>query len=178
MKERYFGGADVPLHASDLKDVTAAQLNAVGNFFRTQPFGRFGVTMTVETVLPEDHNTMTTIPRVLSNRWAELASRVSPPPVEVAVLFESSHRLDPLVERHFNPVVVHIEGKRVPVHHGFIEKRHHLEEMEVADFIAQAAGGQAANQLRGQAGFRKDFQAIFHANPLWSSFMFVNRVGQ
>jgi hypothetical protein len=61
MKERYFGGADVPLHASDLKDVTAAQLNAVGNFFRTQPFGRFGVTMTVETVLPEDHNTMTTI---------------------------------------------------------------------------------------------------------------------
>lgn len=176
MKECHFGGADVPLHASDLEDLTTDQLEALGNFFRSQPFGRFGVTMTVETVLPETHSTMTTMPKVLGNRWGEIASRFHPPPVQVAVLFESSHRLDPLVERHFSPVVVHVGGVRVPVHHGFIEKRHRVEELEVADFIAQAAGGQAMRQLRGHTGFRKDFEAVFHANALWSSFMFVSRV--
>src|SRR6516162_8617273 len=46
MKAHHFGGADVPLHASDLRSPTAQQVAALGEFFEKQPFGRFAVTMT------------------------------------------------------------------------------------------------------------------------------------
>src|ERR1700694_3004897 len=34
MKALHFGGADIPLHASDLRDPTPQQLEALGAFFR------------------------------------------------------------------------------------------------------------------------------------------------
>jgi hypothetical protein len=54
MKARYFGGADVPLHASDLRSPTPEQIAALNQFFATQTFGRFAVTMTKKTELPDE----------------------------------------------------------------------------------------------------------------------------
>jgi hypothetical protein len=52
MKERHFGGLDVPLHASELRSPSRDQLAALAHFFREQVFGRFAVTMTTESRLP------------------------------------------------------------------------------------------------------------------------------
>lgn len=168
LKAEHFGGADVPLHATDLHNPTRPQLEALGGFFKNQKFGRFAATVTSKTLLPAGMVPYDVLPTALRQRWAELASRVLPAATEVALLHEASQRGDALVERYFGPSFFQIDGKPVKVHHGLLRKSA-LEGLEVADFIAQAAGRQAWNSAKGKSGFRKDFRSIFHANPLWSS---------
>jgi hypothetical protein len=168
MKACHFGGADVPLHASDLRDPTDQQLEALNQFFETKPFGRFAVTMTRKTELPEQIKPIQVMPDLLRRRWVELTPRFQPLPVEVAFIHEASARGDALLEKYFGPSIVTIDGKSVNVHHGIMPKGD--EALEVADFVVQAAGGQARHGLKPRHRIRRDFEVIFRANPLWSSF--------
>jgi hypothetical protein len=52
MKAEHFGGEDVRLHASALRDPTAEQLAALSKFFREQRLARFAVTMSKSVELP------------------------------------------------------------------------------------------------------------------------------
>jgi len=97
MKALHFGGADLPLHASDLRSPTATQLEALGTFFRNQTFGRFAVTMT-RSDLPSDIEPMRIMPRLVRRRWEELTPRFDPLPVEVAFIHEASDRGDVLLK--------------------------------------------------------------------------------
>jgi len=169
MKARHFGGADVPLHASDLRNPTPDQLSALGRFFETQPFGRFAVTMTRNTELPAGIKPIQVMPGLLRRRWQYLTPRFQPLPVEVAFIHEASERADPLLEAYFGESVVHIDGQRAPVHHGIMPRGD--EAPEVADFIVQAAGGQARHGIQPNRPVRRDFEVIFRANPLWQSFI-------
>jgi hypothetical protein len=85
----------------------------------------------------------------------------------VAFIHEASERGDELLERYFGPSIVTIDGKQVKVHHGIMPKGD--EALEVADFIVHTAGGQARYGMK--RGFRRDFEAVFRANPLWTSFI-------
>ena len=67
MKERHFGGADVPLHASDLRDPTGDQLDALNGFFRHQPFGHFAVVMPA-TMAPNGLEPIRVMPHLLRYR--------------------------------------------------------------------------------------------------------------
>jgi hypothetical protein len=80
IKEDQFGGADVPLHASDLRAPTDAQVAALGRFFAAQPFGRFAVTMTRDTALPPDIKPIQLMPGLLRRRWEALTPRFVPIP--------------------------------------------------------------------------------------------------
>jgi hypothetical protein len=73
MKARWFGGPEIPLHATDLRRPTEEQAKAIGDFFRKQEIGRFPVTMTKNTKLPEGFKAMQLIPGALRPRWEELA---------------------------------------------------------------------------------------------------------
>jgi hypothetical protein len=168
MKARHFGGANVPLHASDLRDPSEQQLEALNQFFETNPFGRFAVTMTRKTVLPEQIKPIQAMPGLLRRRWEELTPRFQPFPVEVAFIHEASARGEALLERYFGPSIVTIDGKRVNVHHGIMPKGD--EALEVTDFIVHTAGGQARHGIKPNGRVRRDFEAVFRANPLWSSF--------
>lgn len=176
MKAKHFGGEEVPLHAADLRDPTSDQPEALNAYFWQNRFGRFAVTMTKATVLPAGPKPYDVIPDVVRHRWEQFLARCTPAPVEVALLHEESERGDALVQRYFGETVVMLNGTRLPVHHGFMPKNVGDEAQEIADFIVQAAGGQALARMKGHTGIRKDFEAIFHANPIWSSFHGIESV--
>ena len=117
---------------------------------------------------------MQVMPGALRRRWEELTPRFDPLPTEVAFIHEASQRGDHLLEQFFGQSVVVVDGKRVPAHHGIMDKGD--EALEVADFIAQAAGRQAFHGLYPDRPPRKDFDVIFRANPLWSSFHHITEV--
>jgi hypothetical protein len=94
MKDRHFGGADVHLHASDLKAPTDEQVAAIANFFGSRPFGRFAVTVTTKTKLPDGVKPIQVMPGLLRRRWEELVPRFVPLPAEVAFIHEASERGD------------------------------------------------------------------------------------
>ncbi|MBI1779716.1 MAG: DUF3800 domain-containing protein [Proteobacteria bacterium] len=175
LKEEYFGGADVRLHASDMRTASQAQLSAIGEFFRRQEFGRFAVTMTGGTQLPANRIAYEIMPGAIRKRCAELASRCQPTLIEVAFIHEESKRGDRFVKRYFGPTFVKVNGQTVKVHQGFMSKARGDEAMEVADFIVNAAGRRALSWSLGDMRPRRDFDAVFGANPLWQSFFHVQQ---
>src|SRR6516225_3876027 len=113
LKAEHFGGPDVALHASALRNPTQAQLDALNRFFREQEFCRFGVTITPNCQLPTGLTTYHVVSRSLHKRWENLTPRFRPTPAEVAFIFEASERGDALVQRYFSDIVVTIAGSRV-----------------------------------------------------------------
>lgn len=177
MKAAHFDGENMPLHAAALRHPTSRQLAALQEFFSRPTFGRFAAVMTKSTILPPELKPIQILPNVLRARWEQLASGWNSTPTEFALLHEASDRGDPLIERFFGQTVAQIEGQRIKVHHGIMPKAAGDEAMEVADFVAQAAGRQALGMLSGQPlQFRKDFQVIFQSQPQLSSFMAVDNI--
>ncbi len=177
MKAEHFGGADAALHAADLRAPTEGQLSALASFFKDRKFARFAVTLSASTKIPEGKTPYDITAGLLRNRFQDLLSRLSPLPQEVAFLHESSSRCDQLVERHFGSNVVQIDGRVVPVHKGLVHKSWGLPALEVADFIMHASGRRALHLHRdAEAAVQKDFAAVFHSNPVWTSYIHATDV--
>jgi hypothetical protein len=177
MKAEHFFGENVPLHANELRNPTAEQLNALSKFFREQQFARYAVTMSKSVVLPTGMSPFELAARTLANRFQDLLRRVLPEPNEVALLHEASDRCNQLIQKHLGGTVVQINGKLVPVHKGLIRKSHGLPELEVADFVMHAAGRRALHLHRDPtAKVQKDFEAVFHSDPVLGSYMHINDI--
>jgi hypothetical protein len=175
MKAEHFGGENVPLHASALRNPTREQLVALSTFFREQKFARLAVTMSKSIALPAAATPFDITARALMNGLKDLLSRCSPEPNEVALLHEASDRCNQLVEKHLGGTIVQINGKFVRVHKGLIAKSSGLPELEVADFIMHAAGRRAAQTHRDpttRAG--KDFEVVFQTNPTLTSYRHIS----
>jgi hypothetical protein len=170
MKADHFGGWDIPLHANELRDPTEDQIKALAQFFTSQQFARFAVTMTPATKIQlHGYAPIEAMPGLLRNRWQDLAPRFFPLPVEIAFIHEASERGDPLLQTYFGESVATINGVDVPVHHALMPKGD--EALEVADFVVQAAGAQARRGIDRAKPVRRDFDVIFRSNPAWSSFL-------
>lgn len=84
------GSPDARLHATDIRSPRPDQLTAIGGFFRSQPFSRFGAISSAETTLDKDIRPLSAVARALGNRLADIAKWQSFG--SVAIVFEHSER--------------------------------------------------------------------------------------
>lgn len=174
VKAKHFGGRDVPLHAADLRQPTPEQLQALGNYFRNGRFQRFAAVIHSLARLPADKLPFEVVAPTLLKRFEEVAARWVPRPEEVWFVHEASDRGDEQLERYIGKLSLEADGCDIPVHQGLMEKRVGDPALEVADFVVQAAGGQAHHWARGRDGFRQDFKAVFHVPNYLRSFMYID----
>lgn len=169
IKDRYFEGADISLHANELRSLTAAQLKALGDFFALRHFARLAAVASGKSLLPDEYSPYQLVSRALLARIERIALRFSFS--RIVLLMESSDRANILAVRHLGPYdkadVEYLERTvQVPIGHYFVPKTMNEPGIEIADFVMHAVGGQVRSELTGSVGgFRKDFTAVFRDVP-------------
>lgn len=167
------GSPDTPLHASEFSRVaTPENIAVVADFFRVNPFARFGAIISTDTELADGLGPVPTIAKVLQAMIIDIARHASFD--SLAVVFESSDRVDRLIEEAFQGFAIEEGGVPIPVECYFMRKEYGEPALEVADFVMHAVGRQARQSLKKRGDFVPDFCATFHAvDPRLASFMEV-----
>lgn len=152
-----------PLHAAEFgRTATQAQFDALTRFFADNRFMRVGVAGAKTTIVPEGIPLMRHVLELLKRRIVDVAQWV--PRKSVTVIFEQNPRADRLVLEYFDDVRFRVNQKEIPTNVYFLRKSANDPALEVADFIANAVGGNALQTLINRDFTpRKDFSAIFHS---------------
>jgi hypothetical protein len=155
------GSADTPLHANKFPTIASADhIKAVAEFFRVQPFARFGATITVNTKLSDEMSLMRSMKEVLQQQISAVMQYTLCR--QVKVMFESSQRADKLIRDAFGDFEVYRGQKHIPSDCYFMRKAAGDPALEVADFVMHAVGRQARQNLKYREIFVPDFKAVFH----------------
>jgi len=160
LKANYFGGVNVALHAADMYSITNEQIEALANFFKTQPFSRFAAIMKITTSIIGEITPYQLISGSLSKRIEKISSYY--PFHSIVMIFESSERTDFLAAKHFGSWQFLINGGEIPVYRFRMDKSAREPGLEVADFIIHTSGSQVRDRMAGKRHWRKDFDCIFH----------------
>jgi hypothetical protein len=176
LRRRVTGSPDTPLHAGTFaRFATPENIAAAAEFFRVNPFARFGAIISTNTTLAEELGPVPTIAKVLQGRIVDIARWTQFD--SLAVIFESSQRADRLIEQAFQDFRLEENGMLIPVECYFMRKQHAEPALEVADFVMHAVGRQARQNLKKRGDFVPDFCAVFHAvDRRITSFMEVASV--
>lgn len=155
------GSPDEPLHAADIIKPSKEQIDAVVEFFRRQPIGRFGAICSVDTDLDRDRLApLEAVARVLMNRIVEIAKWQ--PFESVALIFEHSERLESSIEHVFGRLELTVDDQPVPLDFCWMPKSSHEPGLEVADFLANSIGSEVRHRAAKRRGHAKNFEAFFH----------------
>lgn len=159
MKERFFFGANTPLHASELRSPTREQMDALVHFFTTFPFYRFAV-MSASSF---DNNTaVPLIQLTCSAVWGRIAEFAKwSQPTEVVIVFEESERTKRDVYGYLAGFDIGNEDIRIKPRIFWANKKVMQPFMEVADFVMHPAGAHVRSRLQGRPRIRPDYAAVF-----------------
>ena len=176
LRRRVTGSRDAQLHANRFAgNPKIGDVEAVADFFRAQPFWRFGAVFTTETTLLPEISLMQTMKGVLQKRIQDIVEGTLCK--EVSIVFELSRRTNDLVQKTFQQFEFNRGSKRIPSESYFMPKSAATPALEVADFVMHAVGRQARHNLMKRGSFLPDFCAVFHAvDPKLTSFMEVEAV--
>jgi hypothetical protein len=175
------GSPDTQLRGNKFRKVATPEgMEAVAEFFRVQPFFRFGAILSVDTQILYDmsqlrmmetldparmseivQQTLPTMKMVLEKRINEIVQQTLCK--EVKVIFESSQRVDELIQAAFQTLRVYRGSKHIPSECYFMSKSAGDCALEVADFVVNAVGGQGRQNLKDRTTYRRDFEAVFHS---------------
>lgn len=160
VREVVAGNREARLHATDIIEPTPEQLTAIGGFFRSQPFARFGAICSVQTNLDEDVSPLVAVARMLDNRIVDILRWQ--PFGSVEIIFEHSERLAPKIEEVFGGLNLLEKGKPIPLEFSWMSKSVGEAGLEVADFLANSIGSEVRHRLEKRPGHAKNFEAFFH----------------
>lgn len=160
LKASHFGDASIPLHASEAREYSESQKEAIGEFFRKQRFGRFAVVLNKTTRFPQELFRYQMVVGLLEERLRRFAMASAFESVEV--ILESSKRTNHLAKKYFSKICLRNNHPRqIPVNCFFMEKSCKEPGLEIADFVINAVGGRANARASGNHRPRKDYQSIF-----------------
>lgn len=160
MKERFFDGANVPLHAAKLHNPTKDQVEALEHFFTKFPFYRLAVMAASTFANTTEAPLIQLVCRALWERIVEIAKWSQP--TDVVVVIEQSERIKREVWGYLAGYDIGHECIRITPRLFLAQKTAMQPFMEVADFVMHPAGTQVRNRLKGRFGIRQDFAAVFH----------------
>jgi len=162
VRRKVTGSPNTALHASEFsRGAKREDIEAVASFFHKQPFARLGAIISMNTQLVQDHGPVPTIAKVLQKRIVDIARNT--PFNELHVIFESSQRADPLIEKAMQGFGLEENGKSILVECYFMPKSAGEPALEVADFIMHAVGRQARHNITQRGVFLPDFAAVCHS---------------
>jgi hypothetical protein len=163
LKDRHFGGGQVPLHATGLMP-SPEQAAALGSFFKDQTFGRFAAIATDQTDLSSPLSRYESVALVMGKLIDEVATHYHFD--RIAVVFEHNQRTEPLIRRVFSSTKTYPDRAKkwqVPTQFFLASKQTAEPLVEVADFVMQAAG--TATRAYNETGVpplkRRDFGSVF-----------------
>jgi hypothetical protein len=164
LKASHFADASGPLHAARLRNVSATQAEALGAFFRDNPFFRFAIMATESVELTDDVPLINAVGALLMDRALDMVRSVHA--TGIIVVAEHSDRLNRSVFAALGGRRVSIDGIESDVSVGFLPKSVGASLLEVADFVIHTAGAQLRTDAEGRIEpVRRDFKAVFWRVP-------------
>lgn len=184
MKETYFSKIKGALHASNLRNPTNEQLNALNSFFSTYRFGRFATLISDKTVFDLQYNLFQIATASLYQRINDILRNTDFK--NVVMIFEESERINHLYEQYFSSFNIEedVNGNKgnIEVERYFMKKSSSEPGLEVADFIIHSSGTTVRDKLSGKINrllMRPDFSNIFNrVDKTLASFIEINRVAK
>ncbi len=164
IKHKYFGGADVQMHASRLRCPTPEQMLALEYFFTKLPFFRFACMSANSFENGTAETNIHLIAVSVMRQVCEFATLVQPS--QIIFIVENSTRIEKDLAKHFSAYLCGNGETEFAPKVLVASKSMSVSCVEVADFIMHPAGAQVRNRLVGFPDpmnvIRKDFNIVFH----------------
>jgi hypothetical protein len=156
------GDPDLPLHGSEFER-KPENFATLSEFFLDPSFIRIAATTTKAVSLPQGMHPCVPVMGQLQKEIAFVAAAL--PCKRVWIIVESSQRADEIVQACFSQLTSVDGAPSLPVVKSLMPKSSNEPGLEVADFIASAAGSEVQHRLRGKDGHAADFTDVFCRLP-------------